>query len=114
MKGLENNYTCMICVILRPQLQNSTGNNCYREIVGPGFRFPLVFLPNFCLLVVFFSKLLYCFAFKLNQSQSSQSNESSMMHLNILAEQYTVFGVDSNPLFGVNMIYVKQCINCLV
>ena len=114
MKGLENNYTCMICLILRPQLQNSTGNNCYREIVGPGFRFPLVFLRNFCLLVVFFSKLLYCFAFKMNQSQSSQSNESSMMHLNILAEQYTVFGVDTNPLFGVNMIYVKQCINCLV
>lgn len=107
MKGLENNYTCMICLILRPQLQNSTGNNCYREIVGPGFRFPSVFLSNFCLLVVFFSKLLYCFAFKLNQSQS---NESSMMHLNILPEQYTVFGFDSNPLFGVNMIYVKQYI----
>ena len=32
-----------------------------------------------------------------------------MMHLNILPEQYTVFGFDSNPLFGV-----KQCINCLV
>ena len=37
MKGLENNYTCMICLILRPQLQNSTGNNSYGEIVGPGF-----------------------------------------------------------------------------
>ena len=37
-----------------------------------------------------------------------------MMRLNILPEQYTVFGFDFNPLFGVNMIYVKQCNNCLV
>ena len=69
---------------------------------------PLVFLSiSVCLLLFFFSKLLYRFAFKLNQSQWSQSNESSMMHLNILPEQYTVFRFDSNPLFGV-----KQCIDC--
>ena len=28
-----------------------------------------------------------------------------MMHLNILPEQYTVFGFDFNPLFGDSMIY---------